>query len=83
MSSTKSCWLADLSQLAIDPSAPQANITRDFINGLNDGQHRMPTGPVIISPHGLLPSLYRSVLVLEYALVFFTLRIHYPYIKDS
>ena len=40
-------------------SISQANITRDFINTLVQGEHRMPLGPVIISPHGLLPSLYR------------------------
>jgi phosphatidate phosphatase PAH1 len=40
-------------------SIGQANITRDFINSLVQGGHRMPLGPVIISPHGLLPSLYR------------------------
>ena len=42
-------------------SIGQANITRDFINSLVQGEHRMPLGPVIISPHGLLPSLYRCV----------------------
>lgn len=40
-------------------SVGQANITRDYINTLVQGRHRMPVGPVIISPHGLLPSLYR------------------------
>ncbi|KXZ55895.1 hypothetical protein GPECTOR_2g1446 [Gonium pectorale] len=44
-------------------SISQANITRDFINTLVQGQHRMPLGPVIISPHGLLPSLYREMIL--------------------
>jgi phosphatidate phosphatase PAH1 len=43
-------------------SISQANITRDFINTLVQGVHRMPVGPVIISPHGLLPSLYREMI---------------------
>eukprot|EP00967_Tisochrysis_lutea_P076629 scaffold103760_cov15-Tisochrysis_lutea.AAC.1 len=43
-------------------SVGQANITRDYINTLVQGRHRMPVGPVIISPHGLLPSLYRWVV---------------------
>eukprot|EP00798_Chlamydomonas_sp_ICE-L_P016304 gene16304-22491_t len=41
----------------------QANITRGYINTLVQGAHRMPIGPVIISPHGLLPSLYREVIL--------------------
>ncbi|KAG2451546.1 hypothetical protein HYH02_004144 [Chlamydomonas schloesseri] len=44
-------------------SIGQANITRDFINSLVQGEHRMPLGPVIISPHGLLPSLYREMIL--------------------
>ncbi|GIL46928.1 hypothetical protein Vafri_3795 [Volvox africanus] len=44
-------------------SIGQANITRDFINTLVQGEHRMPLGPVIISPHGLLPSLYREMIL--------------------
>ena len=40
-------------------SISQANLTRGFINTLVQGQHRMPVGPVFISPQGLLPSLYR------------------------
>jgi len=46
-------------------SVGQANITRDYINTLVQGRHRMPVGPVIISPHGLLPSLYRWALEVE------------------
>jgi phosphatidate phosphatase LPIN len=37
----------------------QANITREYLHTLVQGGYRMPLGPVIISPHGLLPSLYR------------------------
>lgn len=44
-------------------SIGQANVTRDFINTLVQGEHRMPLGPVIISPHGLLPSLYREMIL--------------------
>lgn len=49
-------------------SISQANITRDYINTLVQGEHRMPVGPVIISPHGLLPSLYRCAKGLGHAL---------------
>lgn len=38
----------------------QANITREYLHSLVQDGHKMPSGPVIISPHGLLPSLYRS-----------------------
>lgn len=27
------------------------------------GKHRMPLGPVIISPDGILPSLYREMIL--------------------
>jgi hypothetical protein len=40
----------------------QANITREYLHKLSQNGYKMPTGPVIISPHGLLPSLYRCVL---------------------
>lgn len=40
-------------------SIGQANITRDYLNTIVQGEHRMPAGPVIISPDGVLPSLYR------------------------
>lgn len=40
-------------------SIGQANITRDYLNSVVQGPHRMPIGPVIISPDGVLPSLYR------------------------
>jgi len=41
----------------------QANITRDFLHRLEQGEDKMPVGPVIISPHGLLPSLYREMIL--------------------
>ena len=41
----------------------QANITRDYLHSLQQGGHKMPLGPVIISPHGLLPSLYREMIL--------------------
>lgn len=37
----------------------QANITREYLHTLVQNDYKMPSGPVIISPHGLLPSLYR------------------------
>jgi hypothetical protein len=37
----------------------QANITREYLHTLVQNDFKMPSGPVIISPHGLLPSLYR------------------------
>jgi phosphatidate phosphatase LPIN len=37
----------------------QANITREYLHSLVQNGYKMPSGPVIISPHGLLPSLYR------------------------
>jgi hypothetical protein len=37
----------------------QANITREYLHSLVQDGYKMPAGPVIISPHGLLPSLYR------------------------
>jgi len=42
-------------------SVGQASVTRDYVNTLVQGGHHMPIGPVIISPQGLLPSLYRCV----------------------
>lgn len=41
----------------------QANITRDFLHRLEQEGVKMPVGPVIISPHGLLPSLYREMIL--------------------
>lgn len=46
----------------------QANITREYLHSLVQNDFKMPSGPVIISPHGLLPSLYRSVLVCTHPL---------------
>jgi phosphatidate phosphatase PAH1 len=59
------------SQLQVDPlcravlccllsrAIAQANITREYLHTLVQNDYKMPSGPVIISPHGLLPSLYR------------------------
>ncbi|KAG1676915.1 hypothetical protein FOA52_014791 [Chlamydomonas sp. UWO 241] len=44
-------------------SIGQANITRGFLNTIVQGEHRMPFGPVIISPDGILPSLYREMIL--------------------
>ncbi len=45
-------------------SIAQAASTRDFLFSIvQEGGVRMPAGPVIISPQGLLPSLYREVIL--------------------
>ncbi|GAX81334.1 hypothetical protein CEUSTIGMA_g8765.t1 [Chlamydomonas eustigma] len=44
-------------------SIGQANITREYLNTIVQGEHRMPLGPVIISPDGILPSLYREMIL--------------------
>ncbi len=41
----------------------QASLTRDFLHKLNQDGKTLPQGPVVISPDGLLPSLYREVVV--------------------
>lgn len=41
----------------------QANITRDFLHRITQEGYKMPSGPVIISPHGILPSLYREIIL--------------------
>ncbi len=43
--------------------AEQATLTRDYLNTLDQHGHRMPAGPVIISPQGLIPSLYREMVL--------------------
>ena len=37
----------------------QASATRDYLHSLNQNGHKLPVGPVIISPDGLFPSLFR------------------------
>jgi len=45
-------------------SIAQAASTRDFLLSLTqDGGVKMPVGPVIISPDGLIPSLYREMVL--------------------
>mmetsp|Transcript_40596 Transcript_40596/g.114974 ORF Transcript_40596/g.114974 Transcript_40596/m.114974 type:complete len:710 (-) Transcript_40596:208-2337(-) len=41
----------------------QASLTRDFLLSLKQDGRQLPAGPVLISPDGLLPSLYREVVV--------------------
>ena len=44
-------------------SIAQASITRDYLHSLEQDGATMPQGPVIISPDGLFPSLYREVVL--------------------
>ena len=45
-------------------SIGQAAGTRDFLLSITqDGGFKMPDGPVIISPDGLIPSLYREMVL--------------------
>lgn len=44
-------------------SIAQASITRDYLHSLEQDGAYMPQGPVIISPDGLFPSLYREVVL--------------------
>ena len=39
----------------------QASATRDYLHSLNQNGETLPDGPVIISPDGLFPSLYREL----------------------
>eukprot|EP00884_Botryococcus_braunii_P022894 jgi/Botrbrau1/9289/Bobra.0111s0014.1 len=41
----------------------QASATRDYLHTLNQGGETLPPGPVIISPDGLFPSLYRELVL--------------------
>ncbi|KAL5059906.1 hypothetical protein RYX36_031510 [Vicia faba] len=40
----------------------QAYVTRKFLVNLEQDGKTLPTGPVVISPDGLIPSLYREVI---------------------
>ncbi|KAL3693544.1 hypothetical protein R1sor_007195 [Riccia sorocarpa] len=40
----------------------QAHITRNFLEGIKQDGQQLPDGPVVISPDGLFPSLYREVI---------------------
>lgn len=40
----------------------QASATRDYLHTLNQEGETLPPGPVIISPDGLFPSLYRELV---------------------
>ena len=40
----------------------QASATRDYLHTLNQDGETLPSGPVIISPDGLFPSLYRELV---------------------
>lgn len=41
----------------------QASLTRDYLHSLTQDGHKLPVGPVVISPDGLIPSLYREMVV--------------------
>lgn len=43
-------------------AGPQASATRDYLHSLNQNGETLPDGPVIISPDGLFPSLYRELV---------------------
>jgi len=44
-------------------SIGQATSTRDFLFNLDQNGAKLPIGPVIISPDGILPSLFREMIV--------------------
>ena len=44
-------------------SIGQASLTRDYLQRLHVDGHQLPLGPVVISPDGLVPSLYREMVV--------------------
>lgn len=41
----------------------QADSTRDYLRGINQGNFRLPDGPVIMSPDRLMASLHREVIL--------------------
>jgi phosphatidate phosphatase PAH1 len=44
-------------------SIGQASVTRDFLFNLDQNGAKLPLGPVIISPDGILPSLFREMIL--------------------
>uniref|UniRef100_M4E0V2 LNS2/PITP domain-containing protein n=2 Tax=Brassica campestris TaxID=3711 RepID=M4E0V2_BRACM len=44
------------------PAIVQAYLTRSFLNNLKQDRKALPNGPVVISPDGLFPALYRKVI---------------------
>lgn len=44
-------------------SIAQASATRDYLHSLDQGGDRLPPGPVLMSPDGLIPSLYRELVL--------------------
>ncbi len=48
--------------LSLSTCAAQASATRDYLHSLNQNGETLPDGPVIISPDGLFPSLYRELV---------------------
>jgi phosphatidate phosphatase LPIN len=41
----------------------QADTTREYLRTINQGEYRMPEGPVIMSPDRLMASLHREVIM--------------------
>lgn len=41
----------------------QADITRDYLRGINQNNYQLPDGPVIMSPDRLIASLHREVIL--------------------
>ncbi|CAF1896893.1 unnamed protein product [Brassica napus] len=44
------------------PAIVHAYLTRSFLNNLKQDGKALPNGPVVISPDGLFPALYREVI---------------------
>ena len=44
-------------------SIGQATVTRDFLFNLDQNGAKLPVGPVIISSDGILPSLFREMIL--------------------
>ena len=44
-------------------SIAQASATRDYLHSVDQGGDRLPAGPVLMSPDGLVPSLYRELIL--------------------
>ncbi|XP_022636698.1 phosphatidate phosphatase PAH2 isoform X2 [Vigna radiata var. radiata] len=60
-------------------SISQAYLTRQFLVNLKQDGKVLPDGPVVISPDGLFPSLYREGIRMKSA----TLRLEFPWEKSS
>ena len=57
------CQVPSLQAAALTPGWRQAAATRDYLHSLNQAGDTLPVGPVITSPDGLFPSLYRELVL--------------------